>query len=111
MKRIATTTVAGLLVGSAVLAGTAMTADATPNRPSGGQAQTHQAENRGQQKQLTRAWLQLWNGDYRLAERIVSPDVRVHAALLDGGDGSAVKGPAGMVDLIKQIRSAFPDLR
>lgn len=66
---------------------------------------------RAQQEQLVVAWVALWNGDYRLAEEIVSPDVRVHAALMDGGDGSAVKGPSGMVDLVRQIRAAFQDLR
>ena len=52
----------------------------------------------------------MWNGDYALAESIVSPQVRVRAALLDGGDVSAVRGPAGLADLIGQIRAAFPDL-
>ena len=68
------------------------------------------AASRAQQEQLVENWVSLWNGDYTLAEQIVSPDVRVHAALMDGGDGSAVKGPSGMVDLIRQIRAAFPDL-
>ena len=61
--------------------------------------------------QLTRDWVELWNGGRTPAERIVSPALRVRAALLGGGDGSAVKGPAGLADMIRQIRGAFPDLR
>ena len=63
------------------------------------------------QEQLLRAWVQVWNGDYRPAERIIAPDFTVHAALLDGGDGSAIKGPAGLVAMVKQIRGPLPDLR
>ncbi|MEW9529657.1 ester cyclase [Microbispora sp. NPDC049125] len=87
------------------------------NRFPGTTATPQQSDGHGdagrteQHEQLIRAWVLLWNGDYTLAERIISPDVRVRAALLDGGDGSAVNGPAGMVDLIGQIRGAFPDLR
>jgi predicted ester cyclase len=60
--------------------------------------------------ELVDAWLDLWNGDHARAEGIVSPDVAVHAAMLDGGDGSAVRGPEGMVGWIAQTRSAIPDL-
>ena len=59
---------------------------------------------------LVDAWLDLWNGDHARAEGIVSPDVAVHAAMLDGGNGSAVQGPEGMVDWIAQTRAAVPDL-
>lgn len=69
-----------------------------------------QSDSRSKQTRLVNEWLDFWNGNYALANGIVSPDVRVHAALMDGGDGSAVKGPLGMVKLITQIRSAFPDL-
>ncbi|MFQ1002366.1 ester cyclase [Modestobacter sp. SSW1-42] len=59
---------------------------------------------------LVDGWLELWNGDYARAEGVVSPDVRVHAPMLDGGDGSAVRGPQGMVDWITQTRATAPDL-
>jgi hypothetical protein len=43
------------------------------------------------------AWLRLWNGDFAQAPGIISPDFRVHAALLDGGDGSSIRGVDGLV--------------
>ncbi|MFI5928381.1 ester cyclase [Micromonospora sp. NPDC051543] len=108
MKHLRAATIATLLISGSALAGGAVPALA------GGTAFAHQQPDEhgsaGQARQVTRAWVQLWNGDYTLAERIISPDVRVRAALLDGGDGSAVKGPHGMADLVGQIRSAFPDL-
>ncbi|SCG77969.1 ester cyclase [Micromonospora rifamycinica] len=110
MNRVSTATLTALLIGGSVLTGGGVPALA------GGAAISHPQSDRhddapGAQERVVRAWVQLWNGDYALAGRIVSPDVRVRAALLDGGDGSAVRGPAGMVDLIGQIRGAFPDLR
>lgn len=59
---------------------------------------------------LVGAWLELWNGDYAQAERIVAPELRVHAPMLDGGDGSAVRGSAGLVAWIQQTRATVPDL-
>ncbi|MFC8517720.1 ester cyclase [Streptomyces sp. NPDC057257] len=56
------------------------------------------------------AWLQVWNGDFAQAPGIISPGFRVHAALLDGGDGSSVRGVDGLVAWIGQTRAAFPDL-
>jgi predicted ester cyclase len=60
--------------------------------------------------QLVSAWLKLWNGDFGQADLCLSPDFRVHAAMLDGGDGSAVAGPRGVVGWIGQTRAAIPDL-
>lgn len=60
--------------------------------------------------ELIDGWLDLWNGDYAQAEPLVSPDLRVHAPMLDGGDGSAVRGPAGLVNWITQTRMTAPDL-
>ncbi|MFX0578408.1 ester cyclase [Nocardia nepalensis] len=60
--------------------------------------------------QLFSRWLTTWNGDYSLAEDIIAPDFTVHAALLDGGDGSAVRGPRGLVAWIAQTRAAFSEL-
>ena len=52
----------------------------------------------------------LWNGDYAIAEQIISPDNRVHAAMFDGGDGSAVSGVSGMVDFVAMGRALGSDL-
>lgn len=60
--------------------------------------------------QLVDGWLRLWNGDLDRAGALVTPDFRVHAAMMDGGDGSAVSGPAGLAGWISQFRAAFPDL-
>lgn len=65
------------------------------------------AENTG----LVDAWLKLWNGDYSQADHLIASDFRMHAAMLDGGDGSAVKGPKGLVGWIIQTRAAVPDLK
>jgi predicted ester cyclase len=59
---------------------------------------------------LISCWLNLWNGDYSIAETILAADFRMHAAMLDGGDGSAVNTPAALVDWIAMTRSAIPDL-
>ncbi|MFI9640509.1 ester cyclase [Micromonospora sp. NPDC051925] len=109
MQHLVATTLTSFLIGGSVLVGSAV--PAVPGGTFFAHPQPDRHGGTGQAQQLTRAWVQLWNGDYTLAERIISPDVRVRAALLDGGDGSAVKGPGGMVDLVGQIRSAFPDLR
>jgi predicted ester cyclase len=55
-------------------------------------------------------WLALWNGDYTRARDCISPDFTVHAALLGGGDGSAVRGPEGLVAWIEQTRAVFTEL-
>lgn len=62
-------------------------------------------------KRLIESWLQLWNGDYALAEAIIAADFRLHAAMMDGGDGSAVHGPQALTAWIAQTRAALPDLR
>lgn len=59
---------------------------------------------------LVGSWLALWNGDYDIAEKVISPSNRVHAAMLDGGDGSAVAGVSGMKDFVGQTRSISSDL-
>ncbi|WP_306796195.1 ester cyclase [Nocardia sp. XZ_19_369] len=61
-------------------------------------------------RDLLAGWMSLWNGDYALAHQIVAPDFRLHAALLGGGDGSAVHGPESLVDWIAQTRAAFTEL-
>ena len=59
---------------------------------------------------LVTRWMALWNGDYAIAEQIISPDNRVHAAMFDGGDGSAVGGVSGMVDFVAMMRALGSDL-
>ena len=59
---------------------------------------------------LVTRWVAMWNGEYAIAEEIISADNRVHAAMFDGGDGSAVGGVSGMVDLVTQMRSLMSDL-
>ncbi|MEJ7649918.1 MAG: ester cyclase [Nakamurella sp.] len=58
---------------------------------------------------LVRSWVELWNGEYAIAAEIISESNRVHAAMFDGGDGSAVAGASGMVDLVTQMRSLMTD--
>ncbi|GAA2493778.1 ester cyclase [Winogradskya humida] len=59
---------------------------------------------------LVNSWLHLWNGDYAGAEEFIAPEFRVHAAMMDGGDGSAVNSPEALVAWIAQTRAALPDL-
>ncbi|MDN3494895.1 ester cyclase [Planococcus sp. APC 4015] len=59
---------------------------------------------------LVAQWVDLWNGDLDIADDIISTDNRVHAAMFDGGDGSAVGGVSGMKDLVSQMRSLMSDL-
>lgn len=61
-------------------------------------------------KAMLASWVRLWNGDYKQAPGITSPAFQVHAALLDGGDGSSIRGVDGLVSMIRQIRAPFPDL-
>jgi predicted ester cyclase len=76
-----------------------MSADDTPT-----------ASARAAATELVARWLAMWNGDDAIAEEIVSEDNRVHAAMFDGGDGSAVGGVAGMRALVTQMRSLMSDL-
>ncbi|MFB2580523.1 ester cyclase [Herbiconiux sp. P15] len=59
---------------------------------------------------LITQWIALWNGDIPVADQIISDDNRVHAAMFDGGDGSAAGGVSGMEDLVTQMRSLMSDL-
>lgn len=61
-------------------------------------------------KALFQQWTDVWNGDYGKASEIITDDFSMHAALIDGGDGSAYHGPEGLVSLVQQIRGIFPDL-
>jgi predicted ester cyclase len=68
------------------------------------------AQDNPDARQLLDQWLRLWNGEYGHAETLVAPAFRLHAAMMDGGDGSAVDSPAALVGWIDQTRSAIPDL-
>lgn len=105
----AKTIFASLILGGAV-AGGASAADSSQPKAAKVNVDAKQASARVKENKLVADWVDLWNGNYSLAAAIVSPEVRVRAALMDGGDGSAVKGSSGMVKFITQIRSAFPDL-
>lgn len=59
---------------------------------------------------LVDGWLDLWNGDLDRARDLVTADFRVHAAMMDGGDGSAVSGPDGLAGWIAQARAPLDDL-
>ncbi|GHD58367.1 hypothetical protein GCM10010317_047480 [Streptomyces mirabilis] len=98
----------------AVLAFTATTAaaDTSPTTAAERTATAHDRRAAEQKpKAMLDAWLRLWNGDFAQAPGIISPGFRVHAALLDGGDGSSVRGVDGLVAWIGQTRAAFRDLR
>lgn len=60
--------------------------------------------SRADQRALWQDWVQLWNGDYVQADRIVSPEFRVHVALLDGSSEDAIRG-------LKESRGIFSDLK
>lgn len=98
----------------AALAVTATTAAASTSSPTPAAhsvtSPDHQTAAKNPKAMLD-AWLRLWNGDYHQAQAIISPDFTVHAALLDGGDGSTIRGADGLVTWIAQTRAAFPDLR
>jgi predicted ester cyclase len=59
---------------------------------------------------LVDAWLRLWNGDYAGVEALIAPTFRLHAAMLDGGDGSTVDSPQALVSWITQTRAVVLDL-
>lgn len=59
---------------------------------------------------LVAKWVSMWNGDLDIAGDIIAEDNRVHAAMFDGGDGSAVGGVSGMKDLVAQMRALMSDL-
>ena len=72
--------------------------------------ETNKSIDREAATDLVKKWVSLWNGDTSIAAQIISPNNRVHAAMFDGGDGSAVGGVSGMVNLITQMRSLMSDL-
>ncbi|MFJ8547266.1 ester cyclase [Streptomyces sp. NPDC093586] len=107
MRLIAPAALAALTVGATTAA--AHTSTVTPAAHS--VTSQHHRPAAKNPKSMLDTWLRLWNGDYTQAPDIISPDFKVHAALLDGGDGSSVRGADGLVAWISQTRAAFPDLR
>lgn len=69
-----------------------------------------QAANATSPDQIIDSWLELWNGDYGKADRLISSDFRVHAAMLDGSADGEITGPQGLVGWISLIRAIIPDL-
>jgi predicted ester cyclase len=106
MRLLLPAAVAALAVSATTAASTASAAPAAHSVAS--HSHRAAAEN---PKAMLDAWLRLWNGDFTRAPAVISPDFTVHAVLLDGGDGSRVRGADGLVAWIAQTRAAFPDLR
>jgi predicted ester cyclase len=59
---------------------------------------------------LWQNWLALWNGALSLADDLIADDFTLHAAMMDGSDSTAIRGPKGLAEWIAQTRAAFPDL-
>ncbi len=122
-KAVATRRTIGVSAGVAVcvlLAGAGTVAAGTTETSATGTSTTAaQADSRAVSKRVGEAkaaklvdsWLTLWNGDYAHAQTLIAPDFRLHAAMMDGGDGSAVDSPAALTAWISQTRAAVPDLR
>ncbi|WP_405866961.1 ester cyclase [Streptomyces sp. NBC_01515] len=104
---------AALAVLACTATATTATASDTSPKTTAATITTVRSHHEGTQrpKAMLDDWLRLWNGDYERAPGIISPAFRVHAALLDGGDGSSIRGADGLVAWITQTRAAFPDLR
>lgn len=96
-------------LGLASTAAFAQTAPAAAAHPSVADSDQHTAAHNP--RTMFATWVTVWNGDTAKASSIISPDFRVHAALLDGTDGSSIRGVEGLVGLVDQIRSVFTDLR
>ncbi|MGW3108455.1 ester cyclase [Streptomyces sp. NPDC001100] len=100
------------LTASLAVASTTAFAEAAPAasaHPSAADSGRHGATH--SPRAMFATWVTVWNGDTAKASGIISPDFRVHAALLDGTDGSSIRGVEGLVGLVDQIRSVFTDLR
>lgn len=54
-------------------------------------------------------WAGLWNGDFSKS-RIVSPSIRVHAAMLDGSSNATIKGRDDFINWVKQARAPFDSM-
>lgn len=61
-------------------------------------------------KSLYAHWLEMWNGQLDLAERIIASDCLVHQAPFGPGDPPRFRGPGGLVQMIRMGREPFEDL-
>lgn len=64
----------------------------------------------GKPIELWQDWMNLWNGDYALG-KIISSNFRLHAVMLDGSSDTSIKNSEGLIQWIKQVRSAFRDMK
>ncbi|WP_199807975.1 ester cyclase [Streptomyces sp. NRRL S-350] len=110
-RLLAPAAAAALALGATTAAAASSAVPSASAATSASAASAHDHQAAKNPKAMLDAWLRLWNGDYTQAPRIISPDFTVHAAMLDGGDGSAIRGADGLVAWIAQTRAAFPDLR
>lgn len=100
------------VITALALAATAPFAQATPTAAAHqSAADSDQRTTAHNPRSMFTTWVAVWNGDTAKAPGIISPDFRVHAALLDGTDGNSIRGVEGLVGLVDQIRSVFTDLR
>ena len=60
--------------------------------------------------QLAASWLRLWNGGYDLADALIAPVFRLHAALLGGASTDDVADPGALVAWIDGMHRALDDL-
>ncbi|GGP80948.1 ester cyclase [Saccharothrix coeruleofusca] len=58
---------------------------------------------------LVDKWFRMWNGDLALVEDVATPDIRVHATKLDGGELPLV-GREELTGWVGGARSAFTTL-
>jgi len=56
-----------------------------------------------------RDWIALWNGAYELAPKIIAPEFRIHAAIIDAEGLADAVGADRLVRWISQSASAFRD--
>jgi predicted ester cyclase len=59
---------------------------------------------------LAASWLRLWNGGYDLADSLIAPVFRLHAALLGGASTDDVADPGALVAWIDGMHRALDDL-
>jgi CHASE2 domain-containing sensor protein len=69
------------------------------------------AANTFEQQKIWSEWQNLWNGNYTIAKEIISPDFRIHAALMDGSPDTAIRGAEGLVNWMAQSASIFESMK
>jgi predicted ester cyclase len=62
-------------------------------------------------RRLYRRWmLELWNGDLAVAGELVTDDFVIHQARADGAGSEELRGPAAVVQLVRDGHAPFEDL-